>query len=201
MLVGAHNGGIDHHVFVVGIARQQLENAPENPALGPPVEALVDDFPIPETRWKITPRHARSIPEKNGFDEQTIIPVGSIRRVVCGSPAYFAKRGTPKNPDELRSHDCITFEWLTSADAWTFKTGKSEASVAIHSRLVVNTAEAAIDAAIAGVGITRALVPNREFRAGRCARRRARKARAGTVACKSRFYRSAALAAQATRFP
>jgi hypothetical protein len=35
--------------------------------------------------------------------------------------------------------------------------GKSTASVAIHSRLVVNTAEAAIDAAIAGIGITRVL--------------------------------------------
>jgi len=73
MLVRARNGGIDHHVFVVGIARQQLENTLENPAFGPPVEALVDDFPIPETRRKITPRDARPIPEKNGFDEQTII--------------------------------------------------------------------------------------------------------------------------------
>jgi hypothetical protein len=73
MLVGAHNGGIDHHVFVVGIARQQLENTLENPTLGPPAEALVDDFPIPETRRKITPGDARPIPEKNGFDEQTII--------------------------------------------------------------------------------------------------------------------------------
>ena len=83
--------------------------------------------------------------------------VGLIRRVVCASPAYFAKRGTPKNPGELRTHDCITFEGLMSAATWTFTVGKSDASVAIHSRLIVNTAEAAIDAAIAGVGITRVL--------------------------------------------
>ena len=44
-----------------------------------------------------------------------------------------------------------------SADAWTFTIGKSDAAVAIHSRLVVNTAEAAIDAATAGGGITRVL--------------------------------------------
>src|SRR6267154_1360390 len=49
MLVRPDNGGIDHHVFVVVIACQQLENALENPALGPPVEALVDDFPASET--------------------------------------------------------------------------------------------------------------------------------------------------------
>jgi DNA-binding transcriptional LysR family regulator len=43
------------------------------------------------------------------------------------------------------------------ADAWTFTAGRSDVSVAIHSRLVVNTAEAAIDAAVAGIGITRVL--------------------------------------------
>ena len=83
--------------------------------------------------------------------------VGSIRRVVCASPAYLVERGTPKSPSDLGTHDCITFEGMTSPDAWTFTIGKQEASVAIHSRLIVNTAEAAIDAAIAGVGITRVL--------------------------------------------
>jgi len=83
--------------------------------------------------------------------------VGSIRRVVCASPAYLAGRGTPKTPGELSTHDCITFEGMTSPDTWTFAIGKRHASVEIHSRLIVNTAEAAIDAAIAGVGITRVL--------------------------------------------
>ena len=83
--------------------------------------------------------------------------VGAIRRVVCGSPAYFAHRGTPKSPGELSTHDCITFDGLMSPDVWKFAVGKSIVSVAIHSRLTVNTAEAAIDAAIAEVGITRVL--------------------------------------------
>jgi DNA-binding transcriptional LysR family regulator len=83
--------------------------------------------------------------------------IGSIRRVVCGTPAYFAERGTPKNLGELGMHDCITFEGFSSPNAWVFTTAKSGVSIPIHSRLVVNTAEAAIDAAIAGVGITRVL--------------------------------------------
>src|SRR5258708_13428936 len=92
MLVCAHDSGIDHHVFVIGIACQQLENTLENPALGPPAEALVDDFPIPETRRKITPGDARPMPEKNGLDEQTI-----IRRCAptSTSPAA-ARRLTPR---------------------------------------------------------------------------------------------------------
>src|ERR1700736_1027663 len=43
--------------------------------------------------------------------------VGSIGRVVCGRPAYFAERGTPKRPNELSKHDCITFNGLTSPEA------------------------------------------------------------------------------------
>ena len=83
--------------------------------------------------------------------------VGSIRRVVCGSPAYFAKRGTPVRPDDLSTHDCITFEGLMSSDSWTFPLRKANKSIAVHSRLVVNTAEAAVDAAIAAIGVTRVL--------------------------------------------
>jgi DNA-binding transcriptional LysR family regulator len=83
--------------------------------------------------------------------------VGEIRRVLCGSPDYFARHGHPERLENLRSHDCITFENLMSPAAWTFKVGKSDKTIPIHSRLVVNTAEAAIQAAIAGLGLTRVL--------------------------------------------
>lgn len=83
--------------------------------------------------------------------------LGAIRRVVCASPAYFAARGMPQHPTELAAHDCITLEILHAPDAWTFPIGKSEVSVPIHSRLVVSTAETAIDAAIGSLGITRVL--------------------------------------------
>jgi DNA-binding transcriptional LysR family regulator len=83
--------------------------------------------------------------------------VESIRHVVCGSPVYFRRRGKPKSPLELSDHDCVTFQGLSSPDTWTFRIKKTEKPIAIHSRLVVNTAEAAIHAAIAGVGVTRVL--------------------------------------------
>ncbi|MEY2934649.1 MAG: hypothetical protein RL033_5398 [Pseudomonadota bacterium] len=83
--------------------------------------------------------------------------IGGIHRVVCASPAYLAERGTPKKPADLSSHDCVTFEGLSSAQTWVFQGAKVETSVNVRSRLVVNTAESAIDAAICGVGITRVL--------------------------------------------
>ena len=87
----------------------------------------------------------------------TAIKVGEIRRVVCASPAYFSARGQPRKPADLAAHDCITFEGLQSPEAWVFGVGKAQQSVAIHSRLAVNTAEAAIDAAVTGLGVTRVL--------------------------------------------
>lgn len=83
--------------------------------------------------------------------------VGMIRNVVCASPEYFTKQGTPRRPQDLAQHACITFTGIMSPDFWIFKAGRSVLSVPVRSRLVVNTAEAAIDAAIQGVGITRVL--------------------------------------------
>jgi DNA-binding transcriptional LysR family regulator len=83
--------------------------------------------------------------------------IGTTRRVVCASPAYFADHGTPTSPLELTAHACITLEQIASRQIWTFMSGKSEVEVPIRSRLAVSTAEAAIDAAVAGVGLTRVL--------------------------------------------
>ncbi|HXD42457.1 MAG TPA: LysR substrate-binding domain-containing protein, partial [Ramlibacter sp.] len=83
--------------------------------------------------------------------------VGWLRRVVCGSPAYLASRGVPRTPVDACMHDCITFDAVASSDQWVFRLEKGESAVSVHSRLVVNTAEAAVDAAKAGLGLARLL--------------------------------------------
>jgi DNA-binding transcriptional LysR family regulator len=85
--------------------------------------------------------------------------VGEIRRVVCGSPAYFSAHGTPEGLDDLASHMCVTYTALASGNTWIFnpRDGKSSRAVRPQCRLKINTAEAAIDAAIAGVGVTNVL--------------------------------------------
>ena len=83
--------------------------------------------------------------------------VGTVCRVVCASPGYLAARGMPTMPAELAGHDCITFEVLASRHAWVFDSGKSAVAVSVHSRLAVNTAEAAIAAAMLDVGLVRVL--------------------------------------------
>jgi DNA-binding transcriptional LysR family regulator len=48
------------------------------------------------------------------------IRVGTARRVVCASPAYLAARGTPRTPDDLAGHDCVTFAGSVSPNVLTF---------------------------------------------------------------------------------
>lgn len=83
--------------------------------------------------------------------------VGEVSMVVCGSPSYFAERGVPKTPEMLSQHDCITFEGIASPRSWTFTGTNFSERVRVRSRLVVSTAEAAIEAALAGLGVTRVL--------------------------------------------
>lgn len=83
--------------------------------------------------------------------------VGEVATVVGGSPDYFARRGTPRTPESLTEHDCITFEGIASPQSWTFAGEGTASRVRIRSRLVVNTAEAAIEAALAGLGVARVL--------------------------------------------
>lgn len=85
------------------------------------------------------------------------IRLGMITRVVCANPSYLASHGAPAHPGELASQICIAFEGLGPDRAWTFRFGKVEKPVDIRPRLIVNTAEAAIDAAAAGLGLTRVL--------------------------------------------
>lgn len=83
--------------------------------------------------------------------------IGLIRRVACASPDYLSRRGVPATPAALAAHACVVFEGLGTSGSWSFGTGRAAAAVPVPARLTVNTAEAAIDAAIAGVGVTRVL--------------------------------------------
>ena len=81
------------------------------------------------------------------------VKLGTIRHIVCASPAYLAQHGVPRDLAELENHVCVAFQVLSAAGLWKFRT----TTVTPRARLVVNTAEAAIDAAIGGVGLTRVL--------------------------------------------
>jgi len=81
--------------------------------------------------------------------------LGDIHWVICASPAYLSTHGTPVAPDDLAKHDCIGFEGLQMVRTWPFGRGADAKTVAIKPRFAANTADAVIEAAIAGIGIAR----------------------------------------------
>lgn len=86
--------------------------------------------------------------------------VGTVCRVVCASPEYLASHGKPTHPNDLTEHSCVNFEGLPSGPMWSFTPAATPTdllTVMVKPRLSVNTAEAAIDAAIASVGLTHIL--------------------------------------------
>lgn len=83
--------------------------------------------------------------------------VGSVRRVVCASPDYLARRGVPLRPDDLAGHDGISFQGFAIAPEWRYRRDSAAFTVEPHAKLAVNTTRAAIQAALAGVGIIRVL--------------------------------------------
>jgi DNA-binding transcriptional LysR family regulator len=82
------------------------------------------------------------------------IRAGALARSVYASPDHLREFGTPETPAELTGRPCIAFTSSPAPDRWVFRDRRA---VAIAPRLVVNTAEAAIDAAEAGLGLTRLL--------------------------------------------
>jgi DNA-binding transcriptional LysR family regulator len=86
--------------------------------------------------------------------------VGSVRRLVVASPAYLARYGRPKSPEDLGTHRCIASTAITPSDTWTFSAGRNGArskQARVRPILSVNVAATAIDAALQGMGITCAL--------------------------------------------
>jgi DNA-binding transcriptional LysR family regulator len=89
----------------------------------------------------------------------TATRVGSLRHVVCASPALLAERGEPVSPDDLAGRACVSLDRTVAATSWPFRRAgaKADQMVPVAVRLSVSTAQAAVDAAIAGTGFVRLL--------------------------------------------
>jgi len=89
--------------------------------------------------------------QDSGF---TAIKVGSVRRVVCGSPAYFDKHGVPNSPADLKDHRIAASTSAWASLEWRFA---RDQRITVNPGLQCNTNEAAIATAISGWGLTRVL--------------------------------------------
>lgn len=131
----------------------------------PAVNAFLAAFPDINVQLALSDRNADLVGDQidvavriGHLNESNMVAVraGELRRMVCASPDFLKRLGTPPTPVSLADLPCVTFGSNTIA-TWPFRSKRRAMPVRIHARLCVNTAEAAVDAALAGVGLTQLL--------------------------------------------
>jgi DNA-binding transcriptional LysR family regulator len=85
-------------------------------------------------------------------------------RYLVASPAYLARRGTPRVPDDLLQHDCLHYRFPSSGklEPWPLPVTPGAAPVELPVSMVSNTIEARLAFALAGRGI--AYIPEHSVR-------------------------------------
>jgi len=77
------------------------------------------------------------------------------KRIICASPAYLKQYGTPRTPDELLQHNCLTHSSISHFNDWEFKSGNGVKTQRVKGNFHTNSASALHEAVKAGIGIAR----------------------------------------------
>lgn len=79
--------------------------------------------------------------------------LASTRLVLCASPSYLKRRGTPQHPSDLAHHDILSYSLLAMGDQWQFTGPEGAVSVKVRPRMWSNNGDTCIAAAVRGAGI------------------------------------------------
>lgn len=81
-----------------------------------------------------------------------------IHHLVCATPGYFEKHGTPATPSELSSHNCLIYTHnIPHEGQWRFMHDDAELIISVSGNLRLNDDQAIWQAARGGLGL--ALLP------------------------------------------
>jgi len=79
-------------------------------------------------------------------------PLGELKRVICCSPDYLKRAGTPQHPDELLQHACLRYG-REGQNGWELQVNGKAKWLAVQGPMVSNNGEVLRDAALAGLGL------------------------------------------------
>ncbi|MFM0289096.1 LysR family transcriptional regulator [Paraburkholderia megapolitana] len=131
--------------------------------IAPAISAFVERYPTMEIQLHLTDRPVSL--QEQAFDigiRFGDVPDARInarllvenRRLVCASPAYLKRCGTPKAPRDLAHHDCIVLRENDSAYGnWHFLRGKKSEIVKVRGALSSNDGSAVLRWALEGRGV------------------------------------------------
>jgi DNA-binding transcriptional LysR family regulator len=80
--------------------------------------------------------------------------LAETRVIACASPGYLKKHGTPKVPEDLASHNCVTYSYVPDSHLWRFRDpAGGERAVQVTGNLHANNGDLLTEAAVNGIGI------------------------------------------------
>jgi DNA-binding transcriptional LysR family regulator len=79
--------------------------------------------------------------------------LGATRRVTVATPGYLRQHGTPMTPNDLATHNCLLYGYLSTANEWQFRGPEGEMRVKVAGNFKSNNGHALGQALLAGVGI------------------------------------------------
>ncbi|MCM5705124.1 LysR family transcriptional regulator [Larsenimonas salina] len=90
------------------------------------------------------------------LEDSTLVArrIGDIRILLCASPEYLARVGTPTHPWELSRHQGLHYRYASRGQRWQFTREDQEYSAVARAGMTANSGEVLRDMAIAGLGIT-----------------------------------------------
>ncbi len=80
-----------------------------------------------------------------------------VNRRIVATPGYFARHGVPHTPQDLESHNCLTYTNFNPQDLWRLRGPEGDISVRAAGNLRLNDDDALAEAVLHGLGI--ALLP------------------------------------------
>jgi DNA-binding transcriptional LysR family regulator len=79
--------------------------------------------------------------------------LNTSRRILCAAPDYLKRRGIPKEPEDLSSHDCLSYSYLEEPDEWHLIGRDGERVVKVSGPIVTSHRQVLRTAAVRGLGI------------------------------------------------
>lgn len=80
--------------------------------------------------------------------------IASIRTIICASPDYLARRGFPQTPQDLATHDTLSFTYLLTGDDWTLRdTNGHETRVRVRPQVHASNGDMLCEMAVQGCGV------------------------------------------------
>ena len=133
--------------------------------LGPIVAEMARRYPKLTVVYRLSDRFVDLIEEgvdaavriRTGLPDSSLVArrICDIQRVVCAAPAYLKAHGTPKTPEDLKSHNCLINTLSPAPFDWDFQTPQGRRVVKVRGTAQANNANVLLTSLEEGIGVAR----------------------------------------------